>query len=455
MNPFFADQEGALPELPRRVYARVSLDDETTDGVRILSVEGMESDSFDEAVGRLSEQAMSDAPLSRALYDDGFDPRIICLEAEILDENVIRVIDPSWDWVALDVSMEKESADDIAAYAFLSLFGQPVRVYMQRVQPVPRRKQRTLQKFIAPIRPSLGAAAVKQRLATRLSYAFFETWHVIDVGQGSANAFGSNGRAHLFHDIGCGVKANAKTRPNRKAALGYEGAPIILSHWDEDHWAGALHFAPKGDPKYFLKKEWFALNDPTRGPLHWSFERSILAAGGTVITLPIPRGRMWGFRSGCGKSVTLIRGTGTKRNDSCIALEIEDGKGWCKPKARRWLSTADLDYAFHPALQRTYTGLTAPHHGSAAKKQRPTPPIPSGHYARLAFSFGHGNQYRHPSAASRAAHAHAHWGTRAGSNVLDTAAPQGRADIAIGWNAPPSAAAAFLRCFPCLNTVQT
>lgn len=453
MNPFFADQEGDLPELPRRVYARVSLDDETTDGLRIVSFEGMESDSFDEAVSRLREPAMSDAPLSRALYEDGFDPRIICFEAEMHGEDAMRFLSPSWDWVSLHVSMEKESADDIPASAFLSLFGQPVRVYMQRVQPVPRRKKRTLQKFIAPIRPSLGAAAAKRLLASLLSRAVFNTWHVIDVGQGSANAFGSEGRVYLFHDIGCGVKGNAKTRPNRRATRRCGRAPIILSHWDEDHWAGALHFAPVSDPNFFLRRSWFAPNDPTRGPLHWSFERSILTARGTVITLPIPRGRMWGFRSGCGKSVTLIRGTGTKRNDSCIALEIEGESGGCELEARRWLSTADLDYAFHPALHRTYTGLTAPHHGAKPKKRHPTPPIPSRCYARLAYSFGRGNQYRHPTAASR--RAHAPWGTVLGSRVFDTAAPQGRADIAIGWNAPPSRTAAALRCFPCWNAVQT
>src|SRR5262249_38991336 len=63
----------------------------------------------------------------------------------------------------------------------------------------------------------------------------------LDVGQGNATALsGDVGDIALYFDFGGGVISNTKTFPKNHAHFCLRPAmPIVLSHWDWDHWSSA------------------------------------------------------------------------------------------------------------------------------------------------------------------------------------------------------------------------
>jgi hypothetical protein len=71
------------------------------------------------------------------------------------------------------------------------------------------------------------------------SVGVVDTLVAYDVGQGTALGLlcGSED-ARLFFDLGGGAYGNKKTRPNPLRFCWRANPPIVLSHWDTDHWAG-------------------------------------------------------------------------------------------------------------------------------------------------------------------------------------------------------------------------
>jgi hypothetical protein len=67
---------------------------------------------------------------------------------------------------------------------------------------------------------------------------------VYDVGQGNLNAlWEADGAARLYFDFGGGVTANKSTFPKKPGKLCFaEQPPVMLSHWDWDHWSSAGRF---------------------------------------------------------------------------------------------------------------------------------------------------------------------------------------------------------------------
>lgn len=259
-------------------------------------------------------------------------------------------------------------------------------------------------------------------------------WHAFDVGQGSANGLAGSGPITLFHDLGCGSYANAKSAPVGLTICHSSPAPIVLSHWDTDHWAGAIRFAPDHDPSAFLNRTWIVPTDKTIGPRHFTFAANILRAGGSLVVLPPGSWRSrWYLLNDC-RTMRLIRGSGSDRNGSGVAIEVRD-----REVHRRWLLTGDVDYQFlKPHLARSYVAMSVPHHGAAPKchlSEIPRPTYPRG-YARLVYSFGQDNTYRHPKPQCIVAHRgrgwnHGYWLVHPRATVI----PKGRV-LATACNAP-------------------
>lgn len=269
---------------------------------------------------------------------------------------------------------------------------------------------------------------------------------VFDIGQGSASALLDGSRQpELYFDLGCGVYRNANTSPTPLRFCWTNRPPVVLSHWDADHWAGGLK-----DPSA-LPRTWVAPRQSI-GPVHAGFANSIVQAGGRVL--------IWGnaqqsvtTRSGP-RQVTVSRCLGTGRNGSGLVLTAEDQR-----TNQSWLLTGDAGYhELSIALPSNLSAVVIPHHG-ATMNHKSVPPAPGGSIGnrRLLYSFGSGNKHgrtavQHPTAQAVALH-HSHgWNQGAwraatipgnvvaGGDVVSTAThPNGRlGGVIVSWIGPPN-----------------
>ena len=89
------------------------------------------------------------------------------------------------------------------------------------------------------------------------------------------------GRPHLYFDMGGGIQGNKKTFPT---AFGWAcfGAtpPIVLSHWDKDHWAYANVFTQS------LHMTWIVPRQKPLGKSHGMLVQSIVASGTLLVSSP-------------------------------------------------------------------------------------------------------------------------------------------------------------------------
>jgi len=257
------------------------------------------------------------------------------------------------------------------------------------------RQKFDLEKYFAPSSPT----AIRQVLG---SVGAFEGIVVYDVGQGSsAGIVDDRCRALLYADVGGGVTRNRHTYPralNRFCSC--VTAPIVLSHWDWDHWSSA----GLTQNRWLRTHTWIAPMQKAVGPSHLSFAQAIKTLGtlylwGAGAQPPITFGRL-----------RLERCYRAGRNDSGIALIVE-GPEHMNPV----LLPGDASYTTVPSGQGTFDSLVVPHHG-ALMKSRHTPVSPRKAHSRAVYSYGPGNQFSsgrrtisHPALATRMDHQFNGW----------------------------------------------
>lgn len=263
----------------------------------------------------------------------------------------------------------------------------------------------------------------------------------LDIGQGSANMLvGQQGQACLYFDVGAADGRNARTRPANLPFCVCDTPPVILSHWDTDHWAGAKHETG------LLSSTWIAPRQRI-GPTHAAHGARVLQAGGRLLIVKRsshPRVHV----QLASQDIDLAYCSGpfhanrkSNRNDNGLALSIRrQADDLC------WIYPGDADYSVMPSFRGSPVVLIASHHG--AKQKRGTPP-PRGPrpYARVIYSFGPNNSYGHPHPGTTASHHNQGWkhaGTGAtGPDVLATSRSTGpnstRGPVAAGWTSRPAA----------------
>ena len=261
-----------------------------------------------------------------------------------------------------------------------------------------------------------------------------------------------------YFDLGCGVYRNARTRPRNIRFCNCSDPPVILSHWDTDHWAGAL------EDTRFLRSRWVAPRQSI-GPSHVKFASKILQSGGSILIVPKDQQCVpWGGRC---EEITLQRATGTDRNDSGLIMQVRNR---CENK--NWLLTGDADYEHIPHLPDEVAAMTVPHHG--ASKCRVSPPAPSNKSAsRLLYSFGPGNEHgcngvSHPRRATVDAHVKAGWkspgwnsgtpGDRVAKGTTLATAQHPNTHLrwaAAGWDRTPPQPGRLMRCLGVTTPPQT
>lgn len=275
---------------------------------------------------------------------------------------------------------------------------------------------------------------------------------VYDIGQGSAvGILDSNNSAKAYFDLGAGSYGNKHTRPKPLRFCWTADPPVILSHWDTDHWAGE-----QNDPDA-RQRTWVAPRQTNLPPTHHLFASKILKAGGTLLIWNAAAGSTLQTSLGSGQTLTIGRCHGSTRNGSGIACVVENSTDQCA-----WLLTGDAGYSeLGVASGYDPISIVVPHHGSDMTHLGSPPKKLPTSYGRLLYSFGQGNKHgrtrvSHPTSNAVNDHNSKNWnhgawlsngiGTCvAGSDVLATAenpvaggAPGRHLDgAAAGWVTSP------------------
>jgi len=223
---------------------------------------------------------------------------------------------------------------------------------------------------------------------------------VYDVGQGNANAVCDESNLPLLYfDLGGGCAWNARTYPvnQRKAFCWTCRPPVVLSHWDFDHYFSGTFLRDA------WKTTWIVPEQGPIGPTPRKMLAQIRQQGGTVLVWSRPP---WAAQ--CGR-VSLERpspASGSK-NQSGIVLRVDLP---CSGGSRGILLPGDAGYKhLPPRLTRDLAGLVATHHG--ASRHMGVPPSTVGAGA-VVYSYGPHNTYGHPTKAAGDRHAANGWNAR-------------------------------------------
>lgn len=308
--------------------------------------------------------------------------------------------------------------------------------------------------------PAAKKQTISQIFSDALARAREPAVVVYDVGQANWNAVVEVGDCQarppvpvLFFDCGVPFGRNYSTLPSPiidPFANAGPQVPVILSHWDMDHWTGAA----SGQPLYgtrgivinwsptALDRTWIVPNQGRHAtgqkitPTAWRLALALHRLGKLVVwptllnRINLPQG---------GRIVKCVPAplVGGKNNNSGLAMIVKTASTR-RPDALTILPS-DADYASlainYPELYdpgMCFTGLVASHHGADLVGP---PPRALADWSKLAVS--HGRRYGHPTAASLAAHAAAGWSFQYETHVrrhrtLPSGASQDSGSVVLG-----------------------
>lgn len=194
----------------------------------------------------------------------------------------------------------------------------------------------------------------------------------------------SHGVPALYFDLGGSAIGNWRSFPEslRQFCMTAQ-PPVVLSHWDWDHWSSALRDLRALEHPWILPIQDGAGD---LGAVHARF-LAMLKASGTDIC-------WWHYGTLATASprtgVTLFQAQGPRksRNESGLALSImQNGREVLLP------GDASLEYVCPSASSFDY--LMVPHHGGRSSLR--TIPSPNDRQrSHLVYSYGIGNSYLHP-----------------------------------------------------------
>lgn len=440
MNPFFARDGKKWHEFPRYSYGRIDqiepreptveenalfafdVVDANWTGFSSKAMFNLQDlDELNSAQALYWRKAFSEPGTEEDPYLDAkiYRIEISCARSDPKYSELIGLAETDW------VKMTLDGRTGFEVDVFGNMFSDPVVAYLSDVAKVDQQLSAALTAAFDMDKWPIASDADVEAVLSHINGIEFLTMY--DIGQGSANGLlDAAENVQLYFDLGCGVYRNHKTAPNPLRFCWNRRAPIILSHWDSDHWAGA-----NSDP-LALSKTWIAPKQSI-STTHTTFASSILAARGRLLVWNPPGGRILKVPFADGKELRLTRCLGSTRNGSGIACVMEN-----PALDVGWLLTGDAGYdEIDPSvLPNELQAIVVPHHGADMGIGSVPPSRPSAHsYARLLYSFGPDNSHgrygtRHPTVAAMNAHKATRWGhggwtvpgeNIAGSDVLASA----------------------------------
>lgn len=250
-----------------------------------------------------------------------------------------------------------------------------------------------------------------------------------DVGQGNCNAVVDEyEHPRNFFDLGWAPNFHAKTRPAVRPGFIVHDLPftppVILSHWDMDHWSYAIASSRYNQSNLTTKHEWNP--DAIRrfwiarapqilaheiGPLHQAFLRalvqtSILPGLSAFLLWPEKKKRI-SFGAGWVEACSPRQGSRGDRNNTGLVMFVRPNSA-----AGAIVLTGDADFGSISSLRNkrkpALAGVVAPHHGARISiPDVPKPKIGSPRW--MVVSVGSGNSYGHPKESAISAYKKAGW----------------------------------------------
>jgi hypothetical protein len=210
---------------------------------------------------------------------------------------------------------------------------------------------------------------------------------VYDVGQGSMNGLCTrDGLPRAYFDLGGGVLANAKSFSSLLQNICFTTKPpVILSHWDWDHWSSATRFP------HSQSLTWIVPNQRL-GAVHAAMAAAISLSGKLLVWPP-------GLALTSVGQVRIEKCTGSSgRNHTGLAALVSGPAG-----QDPILLTGDARYSAIPSGMSSFHSIVIAHHG-ADMGSKQTPICSGNSAARVAYSYGKGNTFGHPRSCTYSRH---------------------------------------------------
>lgn len=201
----------------------------------------------------------------------------------------------------------------------------------------------------------------------------------VNVGQGACAALcDSDLVPFAYFDVGAGCYANARTRPAKMELCLSNDPVVVLSHWDADHWYGAVL-----EPR-LVEQTWLA---PVQkfGPVAAELIRRIRAKG-KLIFWPGGKTELLGLG-------VITKCSGRGRNNGGLAWIVPRPPETADDAGGYVLLPGDCDYKRVPhASDHDFLAVLATHsaHCPSISVLSPTGS------AQVCYSYGVGNSYAHP-----------------------------------------------------------
>lgn len=326
---------------------------------------------------------------------------------------------------------------DNAVPADVVLFGEDAEEFpsvgISAIQQIPLAEEELLcARGLLHGQPKTDARLIAALLDHSLKEAGTIAVGVYDVGQGNCNAIVDQfSHPRLFFDLGWAPSFHAKTRPSVRPNLfvcdAEFPAPVVLSHWDWDHWGFAIKRSVYDRSSLCTRHEFFSsamhrlwlARAPQAirhqlTPLHIQFyealQKESLFSGIPAIQL-WPEGlRRLPFSNGWIEACKPAKGRPDDRNNTGLAMWVHPGS----ISSGVILLPGDADFVSVPSARQNkrirsgIAGMVAPHHGGRVTEAAiPRPSLEAS--AKLVFSVGRENSYGHPKESAATAYRAAGW----------------------------------------------
>ena len=265
---------------------------------------------------------------------------------------------------------------------FHNLFGAATPRSLTRARPVEALEGELLADFTGWHVFSGSETFEIRRILSLVRHA--DTVAIYDVGHGAATALLQEGVPILYFDLGGSVMANRRSFPEPLERFCFSAnPPIVLSHWDWDHWASAIL------DRNALECDWILPLQSRAGALgavHARFVARLMANANRIVwwdySTPNIRVGLTGL--------TLVRAQGppSDRNESGLAARVEGRQGGVLLPG-----DASLNYLRRQCHRLEH--LMVPHHGGRTDLSFVPTPVHQD-TSHLIYSYGVGNLYRHP-----------------------------------------------------------
>lgn len=389
MNPFLIPGE-ILDWRPRRFYALLdSIEPQGAlkDEKATASFEAVDADQFDKFVRSAVEDAKFFAMLRIAILDVGFS------RSSDMEKWGFPLTDEEPQWLELVV----EESGDLPVQQFRNLFDpEPLTRYLRAPAAVPRENvlMRLEDEFSLKEVPDASPSEIERVLDSAGPIGFAT---VYDVGQGNWNSMcDPAGFPRLYYDFGGGIKQHSRTFPTTfQDFCSSRNPPVVLSHWDWDHWSSAQRFQHSAQLKWIAPRQQL-------GPVHRTFAQNlvqnrnlILWPSGPIVPSSISGGQ-----------IRIEKCVQSGRNHSGLAVVLSENRNWT---GQFMLFTGDARYSAIPSGKSgTFSSVVVPHHGADMRNMF-APVCPGNPHNRLAYSFGDPNSYGHPRPITETHHQRSGW----------------------------------------------